>query len=208
MKKILISLLTLVFLTTQASSVEFSGGVKIGRGNLDASSVSTRTSNSRVTNSSKDVDGTAGAIFIEAAFDTNLPFGLAAGIEYIPFNASIDIDSNSGDFTGELNDHTTIYLQASKEVKSGVKALGKIGYSFADIGNVKSSTETLTSKDGNLKGYTLGVGVEKDISSFIDYVRAGIDYTDYDTVKAASSEKTYSADAEATVFYISVGKKF
>jgi len=208
MKKMLTLLIGLTLFSTQLNSAEFSGGIKVGQGNLEADSKSVRTSNSRTTSSSKDADSPFGALFLEATINSNLPFGLAAGIEYIPFKATIDIDSNSGDFSGEVKDHTTLYLQASKEIQSGMKVLGKVGYSFADIGSVKSSTETLTSQDSSLEGITLGLGVEKDISSYIDYVRAGIDYTEYDTVKASSSEKNYTADAEATVFYISVGKRF
>lgn len=208
MKKVIGLILGFILVTFQVNSAEFSGGVKIGHGTLEADSKSVRTSNSRTTNSSKDADSPFGALFLEASFDNNLPFGLAAGIEYIPFKATIDIDSNSGDFSGEVKDHTTLYVQASKEIQSGIKLLGKVGYSFADIGSVKSSTETLTSQDSSLDGMTLGIGVEKDISSFIDYVRAGVDYTEYDTVKASSSEKNYTADAEATVFYISAGKRF
>ena len=138
-------------------------------------------------------------------------FSLSAGIEYIPFQATIDIDTaNAGDYEGDLKNHTTIYLQGSKDLpNANVKLLGKIGYAYAKISGVKSSENTFTSSDSDVNGFAYGIALQKDLeTNLIDFVRVGADYIDYDTVEAKTSTDTYKADATSRGIYLAVGKKF
>jgi opacity protein-like surface antigen len=205
MKKILLGFVAFFVISSfSATAVEFQGGLKLGHGTLDA----TETSAVNNQKGSDDASSAFGAIFLEAVLDSGLPINLVAGIEYIPYEGVIDIaPTDGGDYEGTLKNHTTLYLQGSKTV-GPVDVFGKIGYVTVDISNVKSSTHTLTSTDDSASGYTVGLGVQKNLSGLIDFVRVGVDYIDYGSVEATASSGTYKADADAIAAYISVGKKF
>lgn len=208
MKKLISLVFSIMILSTFAVKADTVVGVKIGHGTLDAEDVGT-VNNQK---GSEDASSPYGAIFVEKALpadNLNLPFNLSAGIEYIPFDALIDIDTNNaGDYEGELSRHTTVYLQGSKEVTEG-KILGKIGIVYAKISGVKSSNNTITSSDSDVSGLAVGVAFEKDMNNdYVDFLRVGLDYIDYNTVEAKTSSNTYKADATSTGIYLAVGKKF
>lgn len=207
MKKILISLIASMFILSSSLSfsAEFSGGVKIGYGQLNG----TDKTNSR-SSGEKDVSSAFPALFLEAGLPIEAPINLSLGIEYIPLETTVDIanTTSGGDYEATLKNHLTLYLQGSKEI-NGETVFGKIGYVNVDISNAKSSTQTITSADSSASGYVIGVGIQKEISSpFSDYVRIGFDYIDYGSVSAKSSSTNYSADADAYALYLSFGKKF
>ena len=45
-------------------------------------------------------------------------------------------------------------------------------------------------------------------NDYVDFLRVGLDYIDYNTVEAKTSSNTYKADATSTGIYLAVGKKF
>jgi hypothetical protein len=208
MKKIQSSLFALtLLLSVSSNSAEFQGGIKLGHGELTATDKSGDINNATAGDQSKS--SAYGALFIEGKIDSGLPFNLVAGLEYIPLKAVIDIATdNGGDYEGTLKNHTTIYLQGSKDVGNDLEVFGKIGYVRVDIEDVTSSTHTLTAVDGNASGHTYGLGVQKNLSGPIDFIRIGADYIDYGSVSATASTGTYKADADAIAGYISFGKKF
>ena len=206
MKKLISLVCSFIIFSTFAVKADTVVGVKIWHGTLDAEDVGT-VNNQK---GSEDASSPYGAIFVEKALPANnLPFNLSAGIEYIPFDAIIDIDTNNaGDYEGELSRHTTVYLQGSKVVAEG-KILGKLGIVYAKISGVKSSTNTITSNDSDVSGIAVGVAFEKDMNNdYVDFLRVGADYIDYDTVEAKTSSNTYKADATSTGIYLAIGKKF
>ena len=207
MKKIISLVSSLFLFSTIAAKADTVIGVKVGEGTLDAEDVGT-VNNQK---GSQDASATYASIFAEKELPVNLPFSLSAGIEYIPFKATIDIDTNNaGDYEGDLKNHTTIYLQGSKELpNANVKLLGKIGMAYAKISGVKSSTNTISSSDSDVNGFAYGIALQKDLqTNYVDFVRVGADYIDYDTVEAKTSSNTYKADATSKGIYLAVGKKF
>lgn len=218
-KSILKSLAVFLLFSFSATSAEFTGGIKLGAGEVTGKDTTSTTLNQ----TERNADSGFASLFIEATLPTNLPFGLSAGIEYIPIKAVIDGFTENGkgatgasklpqnkndDFEATVSNHTTLYLIANKELQQGFSAFGKIGYVRADISDVSTAQATLTSNDGSMSGYNLGFGIQKSLDNFVDYVRLGYDYNNYGSVKAASSSKNYSADVTSQALYLAVGKKF
>jgi hypothetical protein len=192
-------IISLVSISSYA--VEITGGFKVGAAKLEG----TDKTNSR--SASQDETTAFGAVWVETAIP-NSP--VVVGLEYIPLNNKIDVTNSttSGTYEVTAKNHATLYLQATTEV-AGNTVFGKVGYVYVDLGNAKSTTQTLTSSDSSAEGYTVGLGVQKDISSGqVDFVRFGIDYIDYGSVEAKSASTTYKGDADAYTAYVSFGKKF
>ncbi len=218
MKKIITSFVSVIVLMlfSAANAAEFSAGIKGGTATLNVEDETSTTLNKK----SGDDSSEFGAIFIEGKLPIDSPIGLSIGLEYIPLKATLDVDNSantetwntgggSGDYELTVKDHFTLYLQGSKDVGQ-VTLLGRVGYVQADISDVKSSTAgTLTSQDDKLQGYTIGLGVQKElVTPVTDYVRLAVDYIDYDSVSASTSSKTYTGSADATTLSLSIGKKF
>jgi hypothetical protein len=205
MKKILTSIIFFLMISSSVLFADATLGLKIGNGTLNAKDVGTVNN----VKGDKSADSTFASIFLEKSLDLNVPATISLGVEYIPFTATIDIDTtNGGDYTGEVKNHTTLYVQAAKEVND-FKVMANVGYVMASISGVKTNTVTLTSNDTSLTGFAYGVAIQKDLSTrFTDFVRIGADWIDYDTVEAKTSSATYKADADANTYYIAIGKKF
>jgi hypothetical protein len=200
-KKTILTSIIISLVSISSYAVEITGGFKVGAAKLEG----TDKTNSR--SRSQDETTAFGAVWVE----TNIPNSpVVVGLEYIPLNNSIDVKNTTTNGTYEVKakNHTTLYLQGSTEV-AGNTVFGKLGYVYVGLGDAKSTTQTITSSDSSAEGYTVGLGVQKDISGGqVDFVRFGIDYIDYGSVEAKSSTTNYKAEANAITAYVSFGKKF
>jgi hypothetical protein len=206
MKKTIIAIVSFLMISSSVLFADTTLGLKVGNGTLNAKDVGTVNN----VKGDKSADATFASVFLEKSLDLNVPATISLGVEYIPFTATIDIDTtNGGDYSGQVKNHTTLYVQAAKEVRDGFKVMANAGYVMAKISGVKSNTLTLTSNDTSLNGFAYGVAIQKDLNTrFTDFVRIGADWIDYDTVEAKTSSDTYKADADANTYYIAIGKKF
>ena len=207
MKKIIITLFLTFFSITSAFSAGMVG-IKVGNGTLESTAVV-----SNDTNTKKDADSDYGAIFAEFGLGST---PLSAGIEYIPYKATVGVDGSKTDSHLELSDHTTLYLLASKELSNGASLYGKLGYSMADISAVTANYDdtAASSPDDKLEGPMVGLGIQSsEFSKFGMIARLEANYTEYDDVSVTTTEdgitETKKAtDTNLTTFSISIAKQF
>ena len=207
MKKILVTLFLTFFSITSAFSAGMVG-IKVGTGSLESTAVV-----SNDTNTTKDADSEYGAVFAEFGLGST---PLSAGIEYIPYTATVGVDGSKTDSHLELSDHTTLYLLASKELSNGASLYGKLGYSMADISAVKANYDatTASSPDDKLEGPMVGLGVQSsEFSQFGMIARLEATYTEYDDVKVTTTENGITetkkaTDTNLTTLSISIAKQF
>ena len=213
MKKI-ITILSASFLIASSVLAETGMiGIKYGTGELDGTQNSyddKRSGSGTIAARSASEDHEYGAIFLEL----NVPAvdGLSAGIEVIPFSATLTIDSSTTDSHLDLSDYTTLYGQYTRDF-GGAAAFAKVGYSKGDISNVTANFAgtTVNSASSSLEGVMYGIGLQKEISEFVARIEAT--YTDFDAVKVtttngASNQVTKTGDADLTTFSVSLAKSF
>ena len=186
MKKII----TILFATMMTTSAFANGmiGIKYGTGELDGTQkayTDTRSgSGSDIAAVSASEDHEYGAVFLEL----NIPDvdGLSAGIEIIPFTATLTVDSSTTDSHLELSDYTTLYGLYSYDVGE-VSVYGKLGYSRGDISNVTANfaTTAVTAHSKSLEGVMYGIGFQREVSEFVARIEAT--YTDFDNVSVTTS---------------------
>ena len=212
MKKI-ISILFVSALFTMSAHAGGMIGIKYGTGELEGTKQAYTAGSNTYSSQSATEDSEFGAVFAEV----NLPnHPVSLGVEYIPYTATISVDGNSSDSHLEISEHTTIYALLSNNIGGGdASAYFKVGYSMADIGNVKANydTTTLNSNDDSLEGLMIGAGVQSGEFGIGMVGRLELTITDYDDVSATttsngSSSVTKTADAELTTFTISLAKTF
>ena len=207
MKKIVITFFLTFFSITSAFSAGMVG-IKVGTGSLESTAVVPND-----TNTTKDADSEYGALFAEFGLGST---PLSAGIEYIPFTATVGVDGSKTDSHLELSDHTTLYLLASKELSNGASLYGKLGYSMADISGVKANYDdtTASSPDDKLEGPMVGLGVQSSaFSQFGMIARLEATYTEYDDVSVTTTENSITEtkkanDTNLTTISISIAKQF
>jgi hypothetical protein len=217
MKKIISTFFVLIFTATSAFSAGMVG-IKLGYGELEATKNAITNTPAALTEAAetKDIDNEFGSIFAEINIGDS-PVSL--GLEYIPITGTLSVaNGNDTDASLELSDHTTLYALVAKELSNGASVYGKIGYSMADIGNVKQSngTTTINSHDDNLKGPMAGIGVQSaEFSNLALVARLEATYTEYDDVSVRTTDATddleetkTAKDINLTTFTISLGKKF
>ena len=216
MKKIISILFVSIFTATSAFSAGMVG-IKLGYGELEATKNAITNTPAALTEAAqtKDIDHEYGAIFAEVNLGDS-PVSL--GLEYIPISGTLSVSNKDHtDASLEISDHTTLYALAAKEMSSGAAVYGKIGYSMADIGNVKQSngTTTINSFDSNLDGPMVGVGVQSaEFSNLALVARLEATYTEYDDVSVKTTdtdglvETKTASDINLTTFTVSLGKKF
>ena len=216
MKKIISILFVSIFTATSAFSAGMVG-IKLGYGELEATKDAITNTPAALTEAAetKDIDHEYGAIFAEVNLGDS-PVSL--GLEYIPISGTLSVSNKDHtDASLEISDHTTLYALAAKEMSNGAAVYGKIGYSMADIGNVKQSngTTTINSFDSNLDGPMVGVGVQSaEFSNLALVARLEATYTEYDDVSVKTTdtdglvETKTASDINLTTFTVSLGKKF
>ena len=208
MKKLIVLLFAATF--TFATSAFAGGlvGVKFGTGELNGDAAGYTAGSNTYTAVSGSKDNQFGAIFAEV----ELPVGpLSVGVEYVPFDADIALTKKSSSTSANVSDFTTVYALASTSA-GNVNVFGKIGYSMADIGTVKSKS-TLVSQSKDLEGFTIGAGIQSEPMANGLVVRAEYAHTDFDSISvtttsngSASVKKT--ADGDLQTLTISIAKSF
>ncbi len=210
MKKLIVLLFGAAF--TFATSAFAGGlvGVKIGNGDLTGNAATYTAGSTSYGAQSGSKDASFGAIFAEFEVPMDA-VPLSIGVEYVPFDADVSLDGSRGDTSANVSDFTTVYLLASHEAGSAT-VYGKIGFSQADIGTVKSKS-TVVSQSGDLEGTTVAVGVQTEELASGMVVRAEISHTEFDSINvtttsngSASVKKT--ADGDLQTFTISLAKAF
>ena len=210
MKKLIVLLFGAAF--TFATSAFAGGlvGVKFGNGDLTGDADTYTAGSTSYAASSGSKDASFGALFAEYEIpNDNVP--LSIGVEYVPFDADVSLDGKRSETSANVSDFTTVYLLAAHDAGNAT-VYGKVGYSQADIGTVKSKS-TVVSQSGDLEGTTIAVGVQTDELASGIVVRAEMSHTEFDKVKitttsngSASVAKT--ADGELQTFTISLAKAF
>ena len=215
MKKIV----TLLFVSFFAATSAFSAGmvgIKLGYGQLEATKDAITNTPAALTEAAqtKDVDHEYGAVFAELNLGDS---PVSVGLEFIPITGTLSVATDNTDASLEISDHTTLYALAAKELSNGSSVYGKIGYSMADIGNVKQSngTTTINSHSDELEGVMAGIGIQSaEFSNLGLIARAEATYTEYDDVTANTTdadglaETKKASDINLTTFTISVAKTF
>ena len=216
MKKIIINIFVFLFATTSAFSAGMVG-IKYGTGTLEATKDAITNTPAALTEASEtnDIDHEYGAIFAEINLGES---PVSVGLEFIPIDGTISVSNKDHtDASLVLSDHTTLYALASYPLPNGASVYGKIGYSMADISNVKQSngTTTVNSHTGDLDGYMGGIGIQSAEFSNIGLVaRLEATYTEYDNVSANTTdadglvETKTASDINLTTFTISLAKTF
>ena len=167
----------------------------------------------QATNGSTTGNATLGADGIIPSIDASYRFGsaaggLAVGVEYVPGKVDIatgkstDVDQSA---TFKVKNYYTIYAQPEYNLNADSALFAKIGYTSADV-DVTSNT-TLTSKPGSIDGWRYGVGL-KSFFNKNAFVQVEASMTDFDSVRAASSSNSWTADPSLVQGTVSVGYKF
>lgn len=216
-----------ILMATMFSSAALSDGLvglRLGSGSLDGSATEDVGGSTTVSHS-KSVSSEFGSIFAEGTLPVEqLPFKLNIGIDYIPLTANLQHkdgnDANSGTLSAEVKNHLTIYLSPRHDFGDGMTVFGKIGYSQADISQKGATVDngrgaSVITGDGDMSGWTVGLGIEKQIDAggYLDFLRAEVQYTDYNSLSYTSTKtghetKNHTADLDTTTLTIGVGKKF
>ena len=219
MKKIFLTIAFLMSFVSAAYS-QVSMGLTVSLADLDTA-LSDDIDNNGSVDTTKDVsnDVVFGSIFLERALDN----GLTIGLDFIPFEAEFESRSttqtsrtdgttdtsgtNKG--TADVSNHLTLYLQPTKELDDGSKLFATLGYVKADVESlVQSVSSTNKTVEQTLEGFKIGVGTKRDIGAN-GIFKLELSRTDYDDISATTSNSTkVTADIDATVLSLSVGRSF
>ena len=221
MKKTIAILSSITMLASTAFADTTNVGVKVSRGNLDASGTETITEtnvNGVHAGTSRDASFTYGSVFVEREMERN-GFNFSLGLDYIPVSAEVATlkGNNTTNAKIEVSNAFTLYVQPKKVLANGIGIFAKIGYTRADLdvknittaaGASYNSSNTVTSASDTLEGPMFGLGVEKNLANGA-FVRLEASYTNFDKVSGTSSNGTkISADSDLTSASLSIGKKF
>ena len=143
MKKTIALLSSITMLASTAFADTTNVGLKISRGNLDASGTQTITEtnvNGVHAGSSKDASFTYGSIFVEREMVLD-GFNFSVGLDYVPVSAEVDTlkGNNVTNAKIEVSNAFTLYIQPKKVLANGFGIFAKIGYTRADL-DVKNIT--------------------------------------------------------------------
>ncbi len=219
MKKLFLTIAFLMSFVSAAYS-QVSMGLTVSLADLDTA-LSDDIDNNGSIDTTKDVsnDVVFGSIFLERALDN----GLTIGLDFIPFEAEFESRSttqtsrttsttdtsgtNKG--TADVSNHLTLYLQPTKELDNGSKLFATLGYVKADVESlVQSVSSTNKTVEQTLEGFKIGVGTKRDIGAN-GFFKLELNRTDYDDISATTSNSTkVTADIDATVLSLSVGRSF
>jgi len=219
MKKVLTSLLAVLFLTASAYAekrIGISGAMTI------FSSDGTETVKSSGEKKSGDHDETVivPSIFVELVNDN----GLGIGIDFIPMEADLGSATNSrtdtdtddasdtaGDnkVSAELTSHTTVYVVAPMRGNAYLKA----GLAMATIDTTETLATGTTYGNEDVTGLMIGAGINREGGNGT-FFRSELTYTDYEEVTFNGSldgdsvRNKIDGDVDALAFRVSVGKSF
>ena len=222
MKKLVLSILFLLGLVSNSYAT---GSVGFTISNADVnSSVTDDVDSNGTTDTTKSLsnDVTFASIFFEKALNDNM----SVGIDFIPFEAEFEsrsttqsslkatadgaATSGTNKGTADVSKHLTLYVQPTlKELDNGSKLFATLGYVRADVESlVQSVSSTDKTVEQTLDGFKFGVGMKRDIGAN-GFFKIELNRTDYDDISATTSNSTkVTADIDATVLSLSVGRSF
>ena len=219
MKRIILTVLSTLFLTTSAFAVSI--GLSGTALYYDASGTETTKSSNQKNEKSENGVVPMPSLFIENELDT----GIVVGIDFVPAsakaadfdNARTDTDTDDASDTAgdnkvsaELTSHTTLYL--SKSV-GGSGAYFKGGVAFATIDTTENLATGTAYGNEDVTGILVGVGFNRDRDNGT-FLRTELTYSDYEEVKFTGSadadgvKNVIDADIDAIAFRVSLGKAF
>jgi len=211
MKKITIILISALFTLTTSAFAGGMIGVKVGYGDLEGNKKGYTAGGTTYSAQTGSKDSEFGAIFAEVNVKES-PFSV--GIEYVPFEADISLNGKSSNVSANVEDYTTIYALAMKEL-SNVSVYAKLGYSKADIGKVvpNDAATTIDSQSDSLEGMMYGLGIQSQELPFGLVARAEYTFTEFDdisvkTTSNGSAAVKKTADGDLTTLTLSLAKSF
>ena len=220
MKKLVLSIIFLLGFST-TSYANGSAGFTVSLADVN-STVTDDIDSNGTTDTTRNLsnDVAFASIFFEKAVNDNM----SVGIDFIPFEAEFESRSttqssikekgsstttgtNKG--TADVSNHLTLYVQPTKVLDDGSKLFATLGYVKADVETlVQSVSSTNKTVDQTLEGFKIGVGTKRDIGAN-GIFKIELSRTDYDDISATTSNSTkVTADIDATVLSVSVGKSF
>ena len=208
MKKLLATIFGTALLFSTSAYSDVTMGVKVGNGDLEGTSDAYTAGTNTYASTTASKDSMFGAIFAEIGLG-DTPVSL--GVEYVPLDADITLDNANSSTSANVEDYTTAYLLYKHDTGSNA-VYGKLGYSQADIGTIKSKS-TVNSQSSELEGYMVGAGIETGelASGFVG--RFEVTYTLIDEVHATttsngSSSVKKTADGELVTITFGLSKSF
>jgi len=215
---VICSLLTIL----PSNAVEVRVGVSASYAQLEASGSETLKDSAGVTTLTEQANAVIPSIFAELSMDNGFGIGIdvisgsadLAGSTKSTTNVADPLqggDEGTNKANAEVDGITTVYL--TKMFKSGFYV--RAGTASADINTKESLASGSVYKNSSVDGKMFGLGFEKSNDAGI-FFRAGVDYTDFDTINLVGSQvggtagsfNKIKADVDVTAAKFSIGKKF
>ena len=218
MKKYVTTVLTFLFISSQAVKAEVGFGITGALHMFEASGTETTRTSLEKNSGTHSEDVVVPELFLEATGDD----GAAIGISYIPtrdVGSKSRSDTNSEGDTGtykaeaELDNVLQLYVDIPTTLNlAGYDIYAKVGIQHAPIKTLESLNSGSTYPDQDLLGYTLGIGTKGDLAFGNNmYYKAEATYTDFEDYSADDESSTgnkVEADLEDIAFKFSIGYKF
>ena len=173
MKKLVLSIIFMLGFATTSYATS-SVGFTISNADIN-STVTDDIDSNGTTDTTKDISNgiTFGSIFFEKALSDNM----SVGVDFIPFEAEFEsrsttkssikekgssTTSGTNKGTADVSKHLTFYIQPQKEIRSGLKVFGTLGFVRADVeSEVQSVSSTDKTVEQDLDGMKLGLALKK-----------------------------------------------
>lgn len=216
MKKIITTILTLLFISTISAKAEYAIGITGAMHSVDTSGQEKLRDSGKITTASRSEEAIVPEVFFEMIGDS----GAAIGISYIPIRelgSKSRTDSNGGGDSGtytadaELDDVVQIYLDVPFSQYGNNSIYAKVGVQHATVVTKETLNSGSTYGNDDITGLTLGIGTKADLP-YADglFYKAEATYTDfidgYHATSSAGNEIT--ADLDSTAIKLSLGYKF
>jgi len=219
MKKILTTLVSVLFAYNIAAADSTNVGIKLSHAKLSASGSETQNSGATVTQNENDGTFALPSFFVERQIQRSDVFSVSLGLDFVPLTAEVaKLDGTTGfNATVSAGNLITAYVQPTYTVSDKLSVFGRLGYSQGDLEVNDFQRQTTTAgtastdadpQDKDLKGTVLGLGaqINRDDSMFI---RVEATRTDFDEVTHTNSNsKILKADAELDLISFTIGKSF
>ena len=216
MKKIITTILTLLFISTISAKAEYAIGITGAMHSVDTSGQEKLRDSGKITTASRSEEAIVPEVFFEMIGDS----GAAVGISYIPIRelgSKSRTDSNGGGDSGtytadaELDDVVQIYVDVPFSQYGNNSIYAKVGVQHATVVTKETLNSGSTYGNDDITGLTLGIGTKADLP-YADglFYKAEATYTDfidgYHATSSAGNEIT--ADLDSTAIKLSLGYKF
>lgn len=216
MKKIITTILTLLFISTISAKAEYAIGITGAMHSVDTSGQEKLRDSGKITTASRSEEAIVPEVFFEMIGDS----GAAIGISYIPIRelgSKSRTDSNGGGDSGtytadaELDDVVQIYVDVPFSQYGNNSIYAKVGVQHATVVTKETLNSGSTYGNDDITGLTLGIGTKADLP-YADglFYKAEATYTDfidgYHATSSAGNEIT--ADLDSTAIKLSLGYKF